>query len=224
MKSLTVCDVEKFEFDDSVSFPDTLGSIAPTGKTLAIAGDILQSYTCTYNVLISEDILAKDMTSGNFIPTEEYKKSNTFSAYYDQTKKILYLLTPSTISKGFIKSLTDAYLNKIGNLTKHDFDFAKIASFEDGARGIYFNVDDDTDVDSKHFFGSGVQDNAEVIEALDKNNATYLMAKLDVNNKQRTIGFSKKGTLVIYSKPDTGEEEKDYLELALNTLLAINQQ
>jgi len=224
MKSLSIYKVSQFDFNDSVSFPNGTGSIAPAGKTLTISGDVLQPFTCTYNVTVQEDILVKDMTTGAFIPTDEYKKSTTFSTFYDRTKDNLFVVAPSVISKGFMKELESNYNSKMGKATVYDFDFTKISMFEDGAPGIYFNVDDDTDVNTKHFFGSGVQDNDEVIEAIDKDNATYLIAKLDVNGKQRTIGFSKKGTLVMYSKPDDDNMEQPYMQLAIDTLIAVSQQ
>ncbi|EEI25816.1 hypothetical protein [Lentilactobacillus hilgardii] len=224
MKSLSVQKVSRFDFTDSVSFPDSSGSIALAGNTLTISNDILQPFTCTYNITVNEDILVKDMETGKFVPTDEYKKSTTFPAFYDQTKGILFLMAPSIISKGFMKELINSYGPKLATSGVYDFDFTKISRFEVRASGIYFNVDDDTDVDTKHFFGSGVQDNDEVIDAIDKDNATYLMAKIDVDGEQRTIGFSKKGTLVIYSKLNDDGVEQPYLQLAIDTLIAISQQ
>ncbi|KRK87487.1 hypothetical protein FD17_GL001240 [Lentilactobacillus sunkii DSM 19904] len=223
VKSLSIYNVNKFEFVESVSLPDSSGSIAPVGKSLTINRDTVLPFTCTYNIIINEDILAKDMKNGTYIPTESYKKSNTFSGFFDETRNLLLLMAPAAVSKNFIKELENNYPNKIDKLSTYTFDFHNIHSFERGARGIYFNVDDDTDIDTKHFFGNGVQENVEVQDAIDNDKATYLMAKIDVDNKERTIGFSRKGTLVIYSKPND-DSDQGYLQLALDTLLALSQQ
>lgn len=91
-------------------------------------------------------------------------------------------------------------------------------SFEKHAKGLYFAVDEDT-ITSKHFFGTGVETDDEAADAIDNEKATYLIANIDVLGKSRTIGFSKKGALVLYSKPSDIDKERPYLELAIETLL-----
>ncbi|GIQ94183.1 hypothetical protein [Lactiplantibacillus plantarum] len=222
MKSISIFHVDRFDVTDSISFLEDAGSLSPVGKTLVINHETLQEYTCTYNVTINEDILVKQLTTGQYVPADEYKKSNTFPLFYNKTNNIIFILAPTTIVKGFVETLTDNYGTKVGNLSRFEFDFGKISKFETNAKGLYFNVDD-TSVDTKHFFGAGVQNDDEANEAIDNKTATYLMAQLDVAGKARTIGFSRKGALVIYSKPDVNEHEKPYLQLAMDTLLVINQ-
>lgn len=96
-----------------------------------------------------------------------------------------------------------------------------IVLFGVGSLSLYFKVDE-TQISSKHFFGAGVEQNDEAADAIDQNKATYIIGELDVASQKRTIGFSKKGTLVFYSKPnDMLNLTYPYLQLTADTLMAI---
>ncbi|MBC6348778.1 hypothetical protein [Lactobacillus melliventris] len=222
MKSLTLYKVNKLDIDDSVSLikdKKPVGTISPSENTLTISKNTFKEYSCTYNFIVKEDILVS--VNDDFIPVSEYQHTNSFKAFYCKEKNLFFVFAPSSICRGFIKSLKSTYSEEVDISNPIKFPFDKIKTYEKSARGLYFNVDDDT-VTSKHFFGTGVEQNDEAVEAIDKNRATYLMAKIDVSGISRTIGFSKKGALVMYSKPmDKLDKDYPYLELAVEILQAI---
>ncbi|RHW48446.1 hypothetical protein [Lactobacillus bombicola] len=222
MKSLTLYKVNKLDIDDSVSLVQdkiTIGTISPNENTLTISKNIFKEFSCTYNSIIKEDILA--LIDNELIPVDEYQHTNSFKAFYCEEKNLFFVFAPSSICKGFIKALESTYSKEVNIPNPIQFPFNKIKKYEKSARGLYFNVNDDT-VTSKHFFGAGVEQNDEAVEAIDENRATYLMAKIDVSGISRTIGFSKKGALVMYSKPvDKQDRKYPYLELAVEILQAI---
>lgn len=221
MKSTTLYKVSNLDITDTLSLlqdDKEIGTISPNGNSLTVSRNTFYPFSCTYNTIIKDDILVQ--IDSELIPSSEYQKANSFSAFYCKQKNLLFIFAPSLICKGFIKALKETYPSKVAIDSPIQFPFDKIKTFENCARGLYFTVDETT-VASKHFFGTDVEQNDEAVEAIDEQRATYLMAQIDILKKARTIGFSKKGALVMYSKPDDINVANPYLELAVEVLQAI---
>lgn len=230
MKSVTVYNCHKFDIKDSEvilqkdsTITDTsninIGNIAPSDNSIIINHSDFSKFNCTYNVTIKDNIIA--LVNGDYIPVEQYQQSNSFPAFYSSDINKLFIFAPSPIAQGFTKSLLQTYPNQIGIDEPINYDFSKVKISEKYAKALYFKVDE-TQISSKHFFGAGVENDDEAADAIDQNKATYIIGELDVANIARTIGFSKKGTLVFYSKPnDKLTIEYPYLQLSADTLEAI---
>lgn len=233
MKSVTIYNCSKFDINDSSEILQsksqnnntskiTVGNIAPTQdsiNSIIVNQSNFLKFDCIYYITIDDNIIA--LINGNSVPVEQYQKSSSFPAFYSSNIEKLFIFAPSPIAQEFIKSLVETYPDKITIENSLNYDFNKIKTNENYAKALYFKVDE-TQITSKHFFGAGVEQDDEAAEAIDKNKATYIMGELDVAGKSRTIGFSKKGTLVFYSKPnDMTNLEYPYLQLAADTLMAI---
>ncbi len=225
MKSLTIYNCTNFNITDSVSIleetktdntNENAGSISPNGSSLIISSKTFLLFSCVYNVKVKHDILA--WINGAYQPAPIYKEANSFPAFFCNDNNLLIIVAPTPIAKGFTEALKATYPDKVNISGPLNFDFNKIKTFEKHAKGLYFAVDEDT-ITSKHFFGTGVETDDEAADAIDNEKATYLIANIDVLGKSRTIGFSKKGALVLYSKPSDIDKERPYLELAIETLL-----
>lgn len=164
--------------------------------------------------------MVQDRTSGEYHTFEEYKKSVQFKAYYAADKNLLFIEVPTSIAKNFLKLLSEQHEEKV-TISHYDIDFSKVSIFQNTAKGIYFTVDDE-EVDNKIFFGTGVDQNLEASQAIDSQQATYLIAQIDLIGKERTIGFSKKGALVVYNTPNDLSAENPYIELAYSAVLKLN--
>ena len=230
MKSITIYNCSKFDIDDSIEILQAnkdkskvnVGNIAPAQdvhSSLIINKSTFKKFDCTYNITIDDNIIA--LVKGDYIPITQYQKSNSFPAFYSDDIKKLFIFAPSPIAQGFVKSLIQTYPSEVVIPSPLNYDFNKIRINEDYAKALYFKVDE-TQISSKHFFGAGVEQNDEAAVAIDQNKATYIIGELDVANQKRTIGFSKKGTLVFYSKPnDMLNLTYPYLQLTADTLMAI---
>lgn len=232
MKSVTIYNCSTFNITDSktilqsttsnqnISKKIPVGNIAPNAKDSIIVNKAkIIGFDCTYNITINDSIIA--LVNGDYIPVEQYQKSNSFPAFYSVDTKKLFVFAPSPIAQGFIKALSQTYPAEVTIKSPLDYDFNKIKVSEKYAKALYFKVDE-TQITSKHFFGAGVEQDDEAADAIDQNKATYIIGDIDVSGKTRTIGFSKKGTVVFYSKPnDMLNLEYPYLQLTTDTLIAI---
>ena len=211
MKSYTIRKTSLFDFegDNPIAVKQNpVGAISKdNGSTLIINSTSYQKYTCTFFQTIKESILV-DGT-----PHESYQKSTTFPLYYSKTKQLIFVETSTNIAKVFLSALEKSYEDKV-NFVNIYFAFNKIISLNSNVKGLYFSVDGDDEVDSKAFFGNEVHRNTEAKDALDTENATYLMISLDISGTERTIGFSQKGAIILYNRVHADEQNVNpYLEL-----------
>lgn len=224
MKTLSIFNCNKFNVSETISLLDkngsTVGTVSkPTTDHLIISDKKFSHFNCTYNVTIKKDILA--LINGTYEPCEQFQQAEDFSAFYSEKEHLLIIAAPRGIVKEFIKTFK-TYSEKIDNNIKPiNYDFNTINEYEDEeSRALYFNVDD-TSINSKHFFGVGVDQDEEAKQAIDNKTATYLMATLDILGKARTIGFSKSGAMVIYNNVEDIKKDHPFMELAIETLKNI---
>ena len=217
MKSLTIRKTNFFNVDDN--FPliknnQPIGSIAPTGETFNMEGVVFELFQCSYFINFNDTIIVE--IDGNVDTVDSYKKSSAFMLYYVRRDNLIFVDAPTAIAKNFLSALEKQYPNKVKTQV-YNFDFRAIGQHQSNTKAIYFSVDDDV-IDSKTFHGNGVDQDMEAIDAIDNSNATYLMVEIDLRMKSRTIGFSKKGAIVIYSKPIDLTLENPYLQLAYDAV------
>lgn len=166
-----------------------------------------QVYQCSFLETLVEDIIVAGVI------VEEYQKSKSFYLYYCQEESLMLVETSTNIAKSFLKRLSDAYPDSV-NLSLVRFNFNSIKTNAPGVKGVYFNVEDDADVDSKAFFGNDVDNNNEASTAIAEENATYLIISKDIAGINRTIGFSQKSAIVLYNRVDG---DNGYLQLVVDT-------
>lgn len=223
MKSLTLQNCSKFIVNNSLTLLNgeiKVGEIVSAGSII-IEKESFKSYDCELFITVNEDILVRDIQNGELFPVAQYKKGTKFKCYYSENKKLLFIDAPTAISKRFLKVFKENHSEKI-ECSRYDIDFGRVGEFTTTARGIYFQVDEEQ-VDRKNFFGTGVDQNAEVAQAISEEQATYLLAEIDLEGKSRTIGFSKKGALVIYNTPNDLQVEFPYLQLAFAAIKKIQR-
>lgn len=223
MKSLTIRTCTNFSITENlplIKSGQPVGSISPTGRSFDLGGRIYNIYTCNYYVTINDTIMVEDRIEGGFTTVEHYKKSTSFEAYYSAHDQLLFVEAPTAIAKTFLTLLQNKYPEKV-NTVVYDFDFVKIGEYRNTTKAIYFAVNDDS-IDNKVFWGNGVDQDTEAIEAIDNSQATYLMVEMDIMLRARTIGFSKKGAIVIYNVPSDLNLENPYLQLAYNAIQLVS--
>lgn len=211
MRSYTLRTVNTFNLNGN--HPIVIGSVnygnisKVTNASKVINGKSFELYQCSFLETLVEDIIV----DGEVI--EEYQKSKSFFLYYCEKSSLILVETSTNIAKSFLKKLSDAYKDRV-NLSLVRFNFNKIKINSPGIKGVYFNVEDDADVDSKAFFGNDVDNNNEASTAIEDENATYLIISKDIAGVNRTIGFSQKSAIVLYNKVN---EENGYLQLIVDT-------
>ncbi|CZR03694.1 hypothetical protein [Trichococcus collinsii] len=223
MKSLTVRTCVNFSITENlplIKAGQPVGNIAPTGRSFDLGGRIYNVYTCNYYVTINDTIMIEDRIEGGFTTVEHYKKSTSFEAYYSANDQLLFVEAPTAIAKTFLSLLQSQYREKVNTIV-YDFDFGKIGEYKNNAKAIFFAVNDDS-IDNKVFWGNGVDQDTEAIAAIDNSQATYLLVEMDIIQRARTIGFSKKGAVVIYNVPNDLNLENPYLQLAYNAIQLVS--
>lgn len=207
MKSYTLRQATQFNLTDNhpiVVDGNNYGSISKIPNSSRIINrKTMQPFQCTYLETLTEDIIV----DGNLYP--EYQKSKSFFLYYCESENLLFVETSTSIAKNFLKRLGESHPTRV-QLQLFKFDFNTIRINSPSVKGLYFNVEDDIDVDSKAFFGNDVDNNNEANTAISEENATYLMISKDIASVNRTIGFSQKSAIVIYNKVNPDNE---YLQL-----------
>ena len=218
MKSITVRETVSFNIDDDLPLlrnGEPIGNISPTNRTYNMEGITFKIYQCSYFINYNDTIIVE--IDGNIDTVENYKKSSSFMLYYVPQKNLIFVDTPTAIAKNFLTALERQYPNKV-KTNVYPFDFKTIGQFQNNTKAIYFSVDDDV-IDSKTFHGNGVHHDLEATDAIDNANATYILVEIDLRSKSRTIGFSKKGAVVIYSQPvDLQDLDNPHLQLAYDAV------
>lgn len=215
MKSLSLRSVVHFKIDGEtpiVEDGNDIGSIVPDNDnpTITFERKSFKVYVATFTEVINENILVRD-DDDKFQAFQEYMKPNTFKIFYSEEENILYSTAPTAISKSFFKKLENAYPAYV-ELKIIDFDFPNIIGLLTSTRGITFNTKD-KGVQRKRFSGNAVDSNVEAEAAVDDDNATFLIGKMDVLNLERTLGFSKSSSILIYSSVADLKVEYPYLQL-----------
>lgn len=223
MQSLTLKRVQKFDISQALSLSDDnneLGTIAPDSpQTLIVESRKFKVFNATFTETINESIFVLN-DEAELQAINEYKRSEVFKVFYDTTDKILYSTAPSVISRNFFKALEDTEPSNV-SLSNFNFDFRKIQTRLNSTRGITFTTEEEG-VQKKRFTGDNVDANQEAGEALTDDTATFLIGKMDVLQKERTIGFTKAGALLMYSSLKDIENENPFLNAARAIIEKIN--
>lgn len=213
MSTFVTMNCTKFEFPNALDIKIKeveFGKIAPIFergviKSLVIEGKIFKCYKGTYLETIKETI---------YIGAHEYdtyKKKSEFNIYIQESiniaKKILIEIT-TDIGVKYLKNLAKAFPNKI-SYTTISFDFRKIVTISD-VGSLWFK-DDDQNVNSKGYFGSDIELNTDVDNAITNDTATYVSVNMDVGGISRALGFSKKGAVVVRNNIPGNAEGTQYL-------------
>lgn len=193
-----------------------VGSISNPGDSRIISGTTFKIFDCNFYRTFEEQIILND---GSVV--ESYKKSENFRLYLSEHDNILFVPGATNTMKVFLKDLQVSYPDKI-EMFLIDFNFNTIRSNQSVTKGIWFKVQDDI-VDSKAFFGDEVDHNDEANNALNNENATYLISQIDIAGVERTIGFSKKGAIVSYNAIAASENVPlPYLQLSFDVYKQVS--
>ncbi|EHR4370620.1 hypothetical protein QUO99_001913, partial [Enterococcus faecalis] len=113
---------------------------------------------------------------------------------------------PKKISQDFIVFLKE----------KHDYsfkdikiDFKKVTAKVEAINGIWIKVDKQ-EINNQAFFGSKVENDPEVVTAINKGKISYAVVRFPYKGDFELVGISKFGNIVVYNH---GLTEKNELEL-----------
>lgn len=217
MISMTLYKTYTWQFNKSEKIKHknkTIGKISQKSRSKFIGNIKYFEYDCTFNEIFEDDI---QIEINNVLQSfDEYQKIKKFKVFYFPSKKTLIVRAPSQISNNFIEAVKSCFSQKVNIQGTMNYPFDKLQKKARSMRGLYFSVKQ-TNISSKHFFGPKVESDKEASKAINNNKATYLMLKIDILKKSRTIGFSKKGTLVLYNV----SLKDSYLQITSDVLHAI---
>lgn len=224
MKSISIRRCSNFNFNTTTPIiinGKKKGTIMPgTPETITISQNIYNVYKAEFMQNINESILVEDLDdSDNLKEIDHYAVQQGLTMYYNSQKEILLIDAPAPIAKSFVKDLQE-YTEEQGNgidFSLINFDFQQLVELLNETRGITFNTHD-TDITKKRYSGPDVKNDEDSSLAIDDDDATFIIGKIDVLQKSRTIGFSKSSTLVFYSGTKDIKKEQPYLELAVAVL------
>ena len=224
MKSISVRICDHFKFCEPTPIlvnGKKRGTILPgTPTSIIISNHSYDVYNAEFMEEINQSILVQSLDdSDTLTELDSYSIQQSLTMYYNSTTQKLLIDAPAPLAKSFLKALQD-YMNEQGaqmNMEIIDFDFQILVELLDETRGITFNTHD-ADITKKRYSGPDVRNDQESTLAIDDDDATFVIGKMDVLNKSRTIGFSKSSTLVFYSGVKDIEKEHPYLELAVALL------
>lgn len=192
------------------------GNLIKTGDTVIISNNAFSVFDCSYFKNIDDHIILEDGTT-----VEHYKKSTNFKLYYSSHAHLIFAAGSTNTTKKFLNDLVISVPDQVA-LAKFNFDFDSIRQSTALVKGVWFKVQDEN-VDSKAFFGDDVDQNDEVNIAIGNEDGTYLIVQMDVGAQERTIGFSKKSTIVIYNTiAPTPESPYPYLQIAFDIYSIIH--
>ncbi|KAF0339740.1 hypothetical protein [Pediococcus acidilactici] len=193
-----------------------VGNISNPGDSRIISGTAFKIFDCNFYRTFEEQIILND---GSVV--DSYKKSENFRLYLSESEHILFVPGATSTIRAFLKDLQTSYPDKI-ELSLVNFNFNAIRSNESITKGVWFKVQDDI-VDSKAFFGDEVDQNDEANNALNNEDATYIISQFDIAGVERTIGFSKKGAIVSYNYiAATPETPLPYLQLSFDVYKQVS--
>lgn len=225
MKSISIRSVDNFKFTEATPIlvdKEKIGTIVPSDiKTLAVSSQIYHVYTAEFLSKVNEKIYIDDqLDDTTLIQKDHYLVQQSFTMYYNEDSSRLLFDAPAPVTKEFLKYLNDSTIVKETpmNFQPIQFDFKYLIQKLAETRGITFNTTD-PDVTRKRFAGPNVDNDTESTVAIDEDSATFLIGKMDVLGRSRTLGFSQSSTLVIYSNTSDIEKERPELELAVATLV-----
>lgn len=213
--SITIKQADNFSFTGIKNLNNDLGSIE-RDRDLTFNHDTFEKYKCKFNHQFTEEIVV-EVDTGIYTVTN-YKKVKNFDLFYSKKNNLLFFIAPNKVVNAFCKKLDKDLTITIHNYT---FDFLNIVVLQNSTKVVNFKVED-IHIDNKTFNGVDVENNDEVREALVNDKATYMVLNMDVANEPRSIGFSKKGIIVIQNKIyATAGIPEPYLKCAHDILLAI---
>lgn len=164
-----------------------------------------------YNKKITKEIIVNHDTFST------YQIPNQFYIYYFKDKNVLFINAPKEITNSFLKELSNADNEKY-KFEEIYFDFTKIArEARYNTKGAWFGTKDTT-ITNKAYYGNQIIDDQDVEKAVSENRVTYFMVRFDINNEAKTIGISKKGSIIVFNSCNTEEE---YLSLVFNSFKEV---
>lgn len=224
MRTFVTMNCTNFHFptNQEIIINDILfGKIAPviergTIKTLTIEGRVFRCYEGVYLEIIEERI---------YIGSDEYdsyRKESRFNIYiheqHNQPRKIL-VETNTKVGVKYLKKLAKAFPQNISYSTI-SFNFRTIVTISD-VGNLWFR-DDDQNVNSKGYYGTDIELNPDVDNAITNDTATYVSVDMDVANVTRALGFSKKGAVVLRNNIPGNEDGTQYLVVLCQIFQLLN--
>uniref|UniRef100_UPI00359C42A7 hypothetical protein n=1 Tax=Enterococcus faecalis TaxID=1351 RepID=UPI00359C42A7 len=200
-------DIVSYDQTQLIDSENSLGISEGNGSTsMVFQNDISISKQLLKKYLVNHDFKVKK--SGKVFDQyfNFYFSPKEFDLYYDKTNSISIFRAPKKISQDFIVFLKD----------KHDYsfkdikiDFKKVTAKVEAINGIWIKVDKQ-EINNQAFFGSKVENDPEVVTAINKGKISYAVVRFPYKGDFELVGISKFGNIVVYNH---GLTEKNELEL-----------
>lgn len=175
-----------------------LGTITKSPRKLTISGIAFEVLDCTYSKDISDDITVFISELEDYKELDTYKKQFSFKMYYSKVKKLLFSDSTTPITKSFLKALSNTEGVDI-DFTSIHFDLDSISDLFVQTKGVRFNSTDQG-VNTKSLSGYKVDINPEALAALENDDATQIVGRMDIGQQGYTIMLTQSGTIMSFSK------------------------
>lgn len=181
-------------------------------KTITIDGDPIEVYNCHFDLKrnITGIVFEKEFSY--------YFEPHSFKVYKDPINNLLIVGTKKIAALGFIHELQK---ERIGKSQRYSFqslniDFDRISANASNVSGLWAKVNRGH-VRSKGFFGDGVNEDAEVKQAIAQKKTSYIQIETQMSdNSTISLGITKNGNVVLQTPPKTERE------LLVNVLSVYN--
>ncbi|MGX7108318.1 hypothetical protein [Facklamia miroungae] len=145
-----------------------------------------------------------------------YYEPKQFNLYYLKNENIIIIRSQKDVAKEFLKELKEHYQH-------FDFDILninikEILSKVGELKSAWINVEK-TGVNTESYHGIKVDDETDVIEAIDRNKATYVTFIYKFDKSEIYCGISKKGNIVLYDDQLAPENQLKLLIRIYNSLI-----
>lgn len=210
--------INHFNIPDTLDFNNGQTSTVPYGsiqlvdESITIGNQRWSIYKATQTKIHNDLIYIDD------IPYESYESRNSFIIYVNPNKSLL-------IAIGTTK-LVNSFLNKLNSVCDDvdiytpNFDFDLISTRLAKVNAVWMKTENNPQVSTEALMGPGVMHDNRTNDAINANRATYLKTLIDIDARERAIGFSKKGSIILIN-PNQPMSEDERINLIYKTYCYI---
>ncbi|GAB7171418.1 MULTISPECIES: hypothetical protein [Lactiplantibacillus] len=195
MASYLFRNISKFNIQNSLTFNNgktstiEYGSISPTNNTIVFGNQTWSIYEATQKK-VHNDVIYIDDT-----PYEGYESRTNFNIFVNKHQTLLIGVGASKVINSFFKKL-DSVCDDV-DITIPNFDFDLIANRLASVKAVWMNTAHNPKVTTEALMGPGVMEDSRTKTAINSHRATYINVLIDIDDRQRVIGFSKKGAIIL---------------------------
>ncbi|MCI1920449.1 MAG: hypothetical protein LKJ22_00840 [Liquorilactobacillus nagelii] len=212
--------INQFNIADDLVFNNTktstvvYGSIRQTGEYINIGNQNWSIFEATQKKVHNDQIFIDDT------PYDSYESRNIFNIYINPDRTLLIAVGSTKIVNSFLKKLNSVC--DTVEINNPNFDFDLIATRLANVYAVWMNTENNPQVNTEALMGPRVLNDTRAHDAINTNRATYLVTRIDIDGRERSIGFSKKGSIILIN-PFQPMSENERINLIYTTFKYVTR-